>query len=185
MISSYFSGSLYLKARSSSSFFIEYKPSETRGKCFVDTAAKSLVLLNDIGLDDIGITIDFGHSIYGNENPAEVVSLIAESKYPYYVHINDNDTKWDWDYMVGTHNLLDYIEFLYYLQEYEYGDFLTSDTSPTRWDIKGTFAVNTRFTNKIWNKLYSIDREKLNSLVSKRNYLNTWKFIENEILNFK
>ena len=27
--------------------FIEYKPSETRGRCFIDTAAKSLCLLND------------------------------------------------------------------------------------------------------------------------------------------
>jgi len=28
--------------------FIEYKPSETRGRCFLDTAAKTLCLLNDI-----------------------------------------------------------------------------------------------------------------------------------------
>ena len=30
--------------------FIEYKPSEIRGKCFVDTGAKALCLLNDIGI---------------------------------------------------------------------------------------------------------------------------------------
>ena len=28
--------------------YIEYKPSETRGRCFIDTAAKALCLLNDI-----------------------------------------------------------------------------------------------------------------------------------------
>ena len=49
--------------------FVEYKPSETRGRCFVDTAAKALCLLNDIGLEEMGITLDFGHSMYGNENP--------------------------------------------------------------------------------------------------------------------
>ena len=43
--------------------FVEYKPSETRGRCFVDTAAKSLCLLNDIGCDQIGITLDFGHRL--------------------------------------------------------------------------------------------------------------------------
>ncbi|MBN2314545.1 MAG: sugar phosphate isomerase/epimerase [Sedimentisphaerales bacterium] len=162
--------------------FIEYKPSETRGRCFVDTAAKALVLLNDIGLGEMGITVDFGHSIYGQENPAEVIAMLAESRYPYYVHINDNDGRWDWDYMVGTRHLLDYIEFLYYLQEYEYDDFLTSDTSPTRWDIKGTFTVNTRLTNKIWNHLYELNRDQLRSLISARDYLKTWSFIENEIL---
>ena len=51
--------------------FIEYKPSETRGRCFVDTAAKALCLLNDIKIPAMGITLDFGHSMYGNENPAE------------------------------------------------------------------------------------------------------------------
>ena len=42
--------------------FIEYKPSETRGKCFVDSAAKTLCLLHDIGLKNMGVTVDFGHS---------------------------------------------------------------------------------------------------------------------------
>lgn len=165
--------------------FIEYKPSETRGRCFVDTAAKALVLLNDIGLREMGITVDFGHSVYGHENPAEVVAMLAESRYPYYIHINDNDGRWDWDYMVGTHHLLAYTEFLYYLQEYEYDDFMTSDTSPTRWDVKGTFEVNTRLTNKIWNRLYELDRDTLRSLVSERDYLKTWAFIENEILTIR
>ncbi len=112
--------------------FIEYKPSETRGRCFVDTAAKALLLLNEIRIEQMGVTLDFGHSMYGSENPAEAVSLLAQSRFMYYIHINDNDGKWDWDYMVGTHHLLDYVEFLYYLQKYDYDDFLTSDTSPTR-----------------------------------------------------
>ncbi len=34
--------------------FIEYKPSETRGRCFVDTAAKALCLLNDIKIPAMG-----------------------------------------------------------------------------------------------------------------------------------
>ena len=50
--------------------FIEYKPSETRGRCFVDTAAKTLCLFNDIQNKDMGVTLDFGHSMYGQENPA-------------------------------------------------------------------------------------------------------------------
>ena len=165
--------------------YIEYKPSETRGRCFIDTAAKALCLLNDMKTAETGVTVDFGHSTYGNENPAEVVALLAQSPYKYYVHINDNDGKWDWDYMVGTKHLLDYIEFIYYLQKYNYNDYLTSDTSPTRWDIKGTFEMNARMTNKIWNKLKSIDSNKLENLITENNFLETWKFIESEILSFK
>jgi xylose isomerase len=162
--------------------FIEYKPSETRGRCFVDTAAKTLCLLNDIASEGMGVTVDFGHSKYGLENPAEVVALLANSCYPYYVHINDNNGRWDWDYMVATHNFLEYVEFLFYLQEYGYSDFLTSDTSPTRWDIRGTFEVNTRMSRKIWGLLASLDRKEFASLIRGGDFLQTWRFIEANIL---
>jgi len=162
--------------------FIEYKPSETRGRCFLDTAAKTLCLLNDIGISGMGITVDYGHSKYGHENPAEVVALLANSRYPYYIHINDNNGRWDWDYMVASHNFLEYVEFLFYLQEYGYGDFLTSDTSPTRWDIRGTFEINTRMTRKIWDRLNALDRKEFTALIRGGDFLKTWKFIEANIL---
>jgi len=165
--------------------FIEYKPSETRGRCFVDTAAKALCLLNDIQSDAMGVTLDFGHSMYGNENPAEAVALLAESRYRYYVHVNDNDGKWDWDYFCGTKHFLEYVEFLYYLKKYEYTDYLTSDTSPTRWDIRGTFEANSRLSNKIWNLLDKIDVNALEELIERGDYLETWKFIEQNIFSIK
>lgn len=165
--------------------FIEYKPSETRGRCFVDTSSKALCLLNDIKAQNLGITLDFGHSTYGNENPAEAVSLLAESGKPYYIHINDNDGRWDWDYMVGTKHLLDYVEFLYYLKKFNYSDYLTSDTSPTRWDIQGVFEMNARVTNKIWALLDRIDLKRFEGLISGGDYLKTWRFIEEEIFSLK
>ncbi|MDJ0722159.1 MAG: sugar phosphate isomerase/epimerase family protein [Desulfobacterales bacterium] len=165
--------------------FVEYKPSETRGRCFVDSAAKTLCLLNDIQNRKMGVTLDFGHSIYGNEHPAEAVVMLAESPYPYYIHINDNDGKWDWDYFCGTKHYLEYVEFIYYLKKYAYSDYMTSDTSPTRWDIRGTFEANSRMTNKIWQRLEAVDGGKLEALMSRGDYLATWKFIEAELLGLK
>ncbi|MBD3392556.1 MAG: TIM barrel protein [Chitinivibrionales bacterium] len=165
--------------------FVEYKPSETRGRCFVDTGAKALCLLKDIGLADMGVTVDYGHSTYGNENPAEVVSLLEKSPFRYYIHINDNDGRWDWDYMVGTHHFLGYVEFLYYLRKYNYTDYLTSDTSPTRWDIKGTFEANTRMTKKIWRALDALDTDAFAALIAAGDFLATWKFIETHILKLE
>jgi xylose isomerase len=165
--------------------FIEYKPSETRGRCFIDTSAKALCLLNDMKVGAMGVTLDFGHSMYGNENPAEAVALLEASPYKYYVHINDNDGKWDWDYFCGTKHFLEYVEFLYYLKKYGYNDFFTSDTSPTRWDIRGTFEANSRLTLKIWQLLENIDTPKLESLMAKGDYLQTWKFIEQNIFSLR
>lgn len=164
---------------------IEYKPSETRGRCFVDNAAKTLCLLNDIQCKEMGVTLDFGHSMYGNENPAEAVSLLAQSPYRYYIHINDNDGRWDWDYFCGTKHYLEYVEFLFYLKKYGYNDYLTSDTSPTRWDIKGTFEANSRISNKIWNMLDQLDLNEFDGLIAAGDYLQTWKFIEAHIFSLK
>ncbi|MCB2173841.1 sugar phosphate isomerase/epimerase [bacterium] len=163
--------------------YIEYKPSETRGRCFIDTAAKTLCLLNDLRVGGMGVTLDFGHSLYGNENPAEAVALLEASPYRYYIHINDNDGRWDWDYFCGTKHFLDYVEFLYYLRSYGYNDFFTSDTSPTRWDIRGTFAANSRITEKIWNRFDVIDTTELERLMAGGDYLETWKFIEQHIFS--
>jgi xylose isomerase len=165
--------------------FIEYKPSETRGRCFVDTAAKSLCLLNDMQCGGVGVTLDFGHSMYGNENPAEALVLLAESPYKYYIHINDNDGKWDWDYFCGTKHFLEYVEFLYYLKKYGYRDYFTSDTSPTRWDIKGTFEANSRLTNRVWRLFDKIDLAEFKRLLSQDDYLKTWRFIEDNIFSLQ
>lgn len=161
--------------------FIEYKPSETRGRCFLDTSSKTLCLLNDIGIAEMGVTLDFGHSKYGQETPAEAVSQLANSRFPYYIHINDNNAKWDWDYMAASHNFLEYVEFLYYLQEAGYRDFLTADASPTRWDIVEFFDANTRLTRKIWAMLKTVDRVEFRRLVRGGDYMKTWRFIEENI----
>jgi len=165
--------------------YIEYKPSETRGRCFVDSAAKTLCLLNDIQNRDMGVTLDFGHSIYGNEHPAEALVLLAESPYKLYIHVNDNDGKWDWDYFCGTKHFLEYVEFLYFLKKYGYNDYLTSDTSPTRWDIRGTFEANSRMTNNIWQRLDEIDTDEMNRLMQQSDYLPMWRFIEKNFFGFK
>jgi xylose isomerase len=165
--------------------FIEYKPSETRGTCFLSNAAKVLLLLKDIGIRQVGITLDFGHSIYGGNNPAEELALVAESGFPYYVHINDNDGKWDWDYFCGSKHFLEYAEFLWYLRKYRYAGYITSDTSPTRWDIRKTFETNNRITRRIWALLDELGAEGGSQLVGGDDYLATWLTIEEKLFKLK
>ncbi len=158
--------------------FVEYKPSEVRGRSFIESASKTLYLLKELDNPAIGVTLDFGHSIYGDENPAESFALIAESDYPCYVHINDNDGKWDWDYMVASRHFLAYLEFLFYLKKYGYSDWLTSDTSPTRQSIKDTFEANVRWTARLWKVMERIDEAELRGLMGQTDYMKTWRFLE-------
>jgi xylose isomerase len=161
--------------------FIEYKPSETRGTCFVNSAAKTICLVRDAGTRGLGVTLDFGHSIYGGENPAEAAALVHASGIPLYIHINDNDGRWDWDYFCATKHYLEYVEFIWQLKRIGYDGWFTSDTSPTRWDVAGTFEANARLSARVERLVESVGVEALASLVERGDYLETWKTIESRI----
>ena len=165
--------------------FIEYKPKETRGQCYVNRAADTICMLRDIGEPGLGITMDYGHSLYAGENPARALSMLHDSGFAYYIHINDNDKTWDWDYFCGSYTLIEYIEFLFYLKRLGYDDFLTSDTQPTRLDQKRTFELNARITGKIWSLLDRIGVDEIARKISNPDYLDTWRFIEEDILSLK
>lgn len=160
--------------------FMEYKPSETRVHCLLDSAAKTLLLCEAVG-PNVGITLDIGHSIYGGETPAEALAHVARSGVPYYVHINDNNGKWDWDLMVGTCNFWGYVEFLYYLKELRYDGWVTSDTSPVRQDVVETFAFNVRMTNRIWAWLDRVDRDFIREHLEQHEFLPILKLLEGEL----
>ena len=163
---------------------IEYKPKETRRKCFIARAADALCLIHETGVKNLGVTIDYGHSIYADEHPAEALSLLHHSGYPYYIHINDNDKSWDWDFFTGSHTLLDYIEFVWYMKQLGYDDYVTSDTHPTRWDMKRMFEINARLTEKIWKLLDRVGMDEVRALVDNEDYPTTWRFIEERIFGW-
>ncbi|MPY86771.1 MAG: TIM barrel protein [Luteitalea sp.] len=160
--------------------FMEYKPSETRVHCLLDSAVKT-VLLCDAVEGNVGVTLDVGHSIYGGETPAEALAHIAMSGRPYYVHINDNNGKWDWDLMAGTRNLWTYVELLYYLKELDYDGWITSDTSPVRQDAVETFAFNVRITDRIWTWLDRVDRGFIREHLERHECLPIMKLLEHEL----
>ena len=160
--------------------FMEYKPSETRVHCLLDSAAKTILLCDAVD-GNVGVTIDTGHSLYGGETPAEALAQVAMSGHPYYVHINDNNGKWDWDLMVGTCNLWSYVEFLFYLKELGYAGWITSDTSPVRQDAVGTFAFNVRMTERIWSWLDRIDRDFISDHLERHEFLPIMKLLEEQV----
>jgi xylose isomerase len=123
--------------------------------------------------------------VYGGNNPAEELALIHNSGVPYYVHINDNDGKWDWDFFAGSHHYLAYVEFLYYLKKFNYQDYITSDTSPTRWDINKMFEINNRITTKLFKAIDRMEEKGLQDVLESRDYMKIWEFLEIELFNLR
>ena len=117
---------------------VEYKPREPRRYCFVDSAAKVLLLLKD--LDKVKVLLDVGHSLQGRENVAEALALLAHYDKLEYVHLNDNYGDWDDDMMIASVHIPQYLEFMYWLKRVDYKGWLTLDIFPFRED--GLRAAN-------------------------------------------
>lgn len=111
---------------------VEYKPREPCNRCFVDSAAKALLLLQ--GLDEVGVLLDVGHSLQGAENVAEAAALLATFGKLDYLHLNDNYGDWGNDLMVGSVHLVHYLELVYWLKRVDYTGWLTLDIFPYRED---------------------------------------------------
>ena len=129
----------------------------------------------------LGVTLDFGHSIYGNNNPAEELAILHSCNIPYYIHINDNDGQWDWDYFCGSKHPVETLEFVYYLMKYGYDGYLTSDTSPTRWDMKKMFEANNRFTSKMAKVVEQMKKDGFEEVLKNEEYMDVWKFVEEHL----
>ena len=43
-----------------------------------DSAARSILGIQQIGLDNVGVLLDFGHSLYGGESPADAAQLLID-----------------------------------------------------------------------------------------------------------
>jgi len=161
---------------------LEYKGSETRVNCYLDTAAKTFCLMQDIDESNLGVTIDVGHALYAGETVAESVCLAESKGIPYYIHINDNNRKWDWDLIPATRNLWDYLELFVYLKKFNYQGWVTSDMSPMRVDPVQAFERTIATTEKFIQIAERLDSRELFQMMSEERTVEILKWLEEKVL---
>ena len=115
-------------------FAIEYKFKEPRVNMFFGTAARTLLAIEDMGVDNVGIVLDLGHSFFAKETPAEVVHMVARRKKLISVEVNDNWREWDDDMAVGSVHLIETLEFLRSLRQIQWAGPILLDQFPFRED---------------------------------------------------
>jgi xylose isomerase len=115
-------------------FAIEYKPREPRNRMVFSSAARTLLAIEEMGCDNVGILLDFGHSLYGGESPAEAARLILSRDRLFAIDVNDNFRGWDDDMVVGSVHLLETFEFFHALHEAGWEGVWQLDQFPFRED---------------------------------------------------
>jgi len=91
---------------------IEYKPNEPRSYSLMPDCATTLLALKEVGLPNTGVTLDFAHVLYADEQPAFAAALIARHSRLLGVHLNDGYAKRDDGLMVGAVHSIQTIELL-------------------------------------------------------------------------
>jgi xylose isomerase len=142
-------------------FAIEYKPKEPRTHMFFSDAARTLLAIEDIGLDNVGVLIDFGHSLYGGESPAAAVELCVARGRLIDVDLNDNFRSWDDDLTVGSVHLLETLEFLLSLKRAGWDKPWKLDQFPFREDPAEAARASIRMLSALLCLAESIDADEL------------------------
>ena len=161
--------------------FIEPKYSETRVHCHVDSTAKALLLLKEIGNPNMGVTLDMGHSLQSQENPAQMMVTTLDSGFDVYIHTNDNDTKADWDLIGASRHFLHYVELMFWAREVGYNKYFTTDASPRIFDRIEFFNRHSEVTQGVWNLTGKLDRKKYLQMMAEENWNELMRLVNKEI----
>ena len=151
--------------RSDVKVLVEYKIKEPRTHCYVNSAAKTILLFE--GLQNVGCLLDIGHAMAAGENIAEAAALLSNYGILDYLHLDDNYRSWDDDMMVASVNITETLEFVYWLRKLNYVGWLTLDIFPYR-EEKVSVARNCfAWMRALFAAVDRMGLEKIGAVVSK------------------
>lgn len=140
---------------------IEYKPREPRQKMFWDSAAKTALGIKAMGVDNVGVLLDFGHALFGGESPAAAAQLLIDHGLLWAMDVNDNLRGWDDDMVVGTVHPVEVFEFFYTLKVNDWEGVWQLDQFPFREDTVEAAKLSIRFLKGVHRALEELDIEAL------------------------
>ena len=147
---------------------IEYKISEPRMRCQLGTAGQTAAFCQYVDRDNLGVTLDSGHALFANENIAMEAAMLARTKRLFYVHLNDNDGRADWDLIPGSIHFWPFVELFYTLRKIGYDDWYAFDIVPKEHDPVPVFETAVTMSRKFDDIAARIDKDRMEDLLRRR-----------------
>lgn len=142
-------------------FVIEYKPREPRVHMSFDSVSRTLLGIEKIGLPNVGILLDFGHSLYGGESPADAAQLAIDYGRLFGMDVNDNLRGWDDDMIAGSVHPIELFEFFYTLRKNGWEGVWQLDQFPFREDCVAAANSAIAFLKAVERALDKLDFEEM------------------------
>lgn len=156
---------------------IEYKPYQPRVFSMVSSFGDTMLIVQEAGKKNLGMTLDFCHMIMKGENPASVLALTSRYDKLYGIHLNDGNKLNDDGLMVGTINFAQTVEFIYYLKKAKYDGVIYFDTFPVREKAKEETEMNIEMVNKIEQLIDNVGLKSIQDVIDSSNSLNAQKLL--------
>lgn len=157
---------------------LEYKLKEPRTHSYISTVGATLLMIEKIGLPNLGIALDYGHAALGYETAAEAVAMCKMyGDRLKHIHINDNYRLWDDDMIVGSVHTLEFIEFFYWLKRTGYEGYLVIDQFPYREDGRDAVAESAAWMDVLIAAADRIDDAEAKKVLAARDGVAASKFM--------
>src|SRR5699024_991349 len=118
-----------------------------------DSVARTLLGIEKIGLPNVGILLDFGHSLFGGESPADAAQLAIDYGRLFGMDVNDNLRGWDDDMIACSVYPIELIEAFYSLRKNSWGGTWQLDLVPLREDSVAASDRASDFLRKLERNL--------------------------------
>ena len=140
---------------------IEYKPNEPRAYSLLKDAATTLIAIDEVGAANLGVTLDFAHSLYADEQPAFAAAMIQRRSRLLGLHLNDGYAKRDDGLMVGAVHPQATLELLREVSRGGYEGAIYFDTFPdaSGLDPVAECAANIRTVQRMLAAVAAMDRD--------------------------
>ena len=163
-------------------FAIEYKPREPRNRMTFSSVARTLLAIEDMGAANVGILLDFGHSLYGGESPAEAAQMAIDRGKLFAIDVNDNFRGWDDDMVVGSVHLIETLEFFYTLRRNDWSGVWQLDQFPFREDTADAARAGIEVMKTMWRACELIDGDALSAAQEAQDALAAQRIIRRALL---
>lgn len=158
-------------------FALEYKPKEPRTHSYLARMADTLLLAQETGQANVGVTIDTGHAFVAGEVVGEAIVLAKRAgNRLFHMHFNDNHVTTDDDMIVGTVHSVCYLEMLYWLDRCGYTGWLSMDQYPYREDAAGAIGESILWVRQ-FSAIVESNRAAIDALVAQQDAVATSRFL--------
>lgn len=150
--------------RSDVTVTLEYKKFEPLTHQYASDTGKVLLLAQATGCDNVKVIVDYGHALFGGENPAESAMLVNRYGKLQTIHLNDNWGNCDDDLIFGSVSFWQALEFFYVLDTIGFDGYYLMDNWPARMDGYEATVEHVAFANQIMRLAKSLPKDEIAKL---------------------